>query len=202
MINRLTACSGRRLGKGLNWLNEPPEWSCHEGVLHIVPAAPSDFFRPFGGGGNDNCCLLYEQVAGDFTAVASVRARLADYGDAAAVTVRASDRQWAKLCLERSPVGEVSLVSVVTDPWSDDSNSERVVEPECFMRLTRKGPVFGMHYSLDGRRWRFVRMFHMDAPEQVMVGIHAQAPFTPGCEAFFSSFSISPEPVPDFRSGD
>jgi len=184
------------------WLNEPPEWEFEQAGLRIVPRAPSDFFRPYNGPPKDNSCLLYRETTGDFTATARVTAKLVDFGDAAAVTVRASEIQWAKLCLERSPIGEISLVSVVTDPWSDDSNSEIVTSPGCFLRLTRKGNVFGMHYSLDGTNWRFVRTFALELPPRVMVGIHAQAPFTPGCQVVFHSLTISPDPVADFRSGE
>ena len=201
-MNLFAGCTGRSLTNGLKWLNEPPEWEFDSAGLTIVPRAPSDFFRPYGGPANDNCCLLYKEIAGDFAATAEVRAELVDFGDAAALTVRASETQWAKLCLERSPIGQVSLVSVVTNPWSDDSNSELVNRPECFLRLTRKGNLFGMHYSLDGISWRFVRTFGLELPAQVMVGVHAQAPFTPGCRVLCRSWTISPEPIADFRSGE
>jgi len=201
-MNLLADCTGRSLANDLTWLNEPPEWSIDDSGLIIVPRAPSDFFRPYGGSANDNCCLLYREIAGDFTAATQVSAELVDFGDAAALTVRAHEAQWAKLCLERSPIGEVSLVSVVTDPWSDDSNNERVRSPECYLRLTRKGNIFGMHYSLDGTKWRFVRTFGLEMPSTVMVGIHAQAPFRHGCRALFRSLTISSEPVADFRSGE
>ena len=201
-MNLLADCAGVRLANDLRWLNEPPEWEADDAGLRIVPRAPSDFFRPYGGQPLDNCCLLYRETEGDFTAVTRVTADLVDFGDAAALTVRASETQWAKLCLERNPIGEVSLVSVVTDPWSDDGNSELVTSPACYLRLTRKGNVFGMHYSLDGTKWRFVRTFALEIPPVVMVGIHAQAPFTPGCRVVFQSLAISPGAVADFRSGD
>ena len=201
-MNLLVDCNGMTLANDLKWLNEPPEWEFGDTGLRIVPRAPSDFFRPYDGPPNDNCCLLYRETTGDFTATAQVTAQLVDFGDAAALTVRASETQWAKLCLERSPIGEVSLVSVVTNPWSDDSNSEIVTSSECYLRLTRKGNVFGMHYSLDGTKWRFVRTFALELPPRVMVGIHAQAPFTPGCQVVFQSLTVSPDPVGDFRSGE
>lgn len=201
-MNLLADCDGMALANDMKWLNEPPEWGFNDAGLTIIPRASSDFFRPYDGPPKDNCCLLYKEITGDFTVAAQVTAHLVDFGDAAALTVRANEIQWAKLCLERSPIGEVSLVSVVTNPWSDDSNGEIVTSSECYLRLTRKGNVFGMHYSLDGTKWRFVRAFALEIPHRVMVGIHAQAPFTPGCRVVFGSLTISPEPVADFRSGD
>jgi len=202
-MNLLADCKGKDLANDLAWLNEPPDWNIEDGSLTIVPAAPSDFFRPYDGRAmNDNCCLLYRKVSGDFTAASDVVAELADFGDAAAITVRASESQWAKLCVKRSPIGAISLVSVVTDPWSDDANSELLESAACKLRLTRKGNMFGMHYSMDGKVWRLCRAFSAEFPEEVMVGIHAQAPFTPGCRAVFSYLTISPEPVADLRSGE
>ncbi|MBU1650595.1 DUF1349 domain-containing protein [bacterium] len=200
--NLLEDCAGMTLANELKWLNEPAEWEIDDAGLRIAPRAPSDFYRPYDGPPNDNCCLLYKEIAGDFTAITQVTADLVDFGDAAALTVRASETQWAKLCLERSPIGELSAVSVVTNPWSDDSNGEIVTSPECCLRLTRKGNVFGMHYALASGKWRFVRAFALEVPPVVKVGIHAQAPFTPGCRAAFRFLTISPEPVVDFRSGD
>lgn len=200
-MNLFDGCREKTLANGLAWLNEPPEWGFDEQGLLIVPAAKTDFFRPYQGVPKDNAGLLYAEVTGDFTAVTHARARLVGFGDAAVLTVRAAAAQWAKLCMERSPIGDVSAVSVVTNPTSDDANNELLDTPECYLRITRKGDVFGMHYSLDGTVWRFVRTFGMAMPRTVKVGIHVQAPFVGGCSARFSIFDLSPEPVEDFRSG-
>ncbi|MEW6754193.1 MAG: DUF1349 domain-containing protein [Candidatus Latescibacterota bacterium] len=195
-------CRGRSLANGLRWLNEPPEWQFGVEGLRIVPAPRTDFFRPADGAAHDSAGLLHTTVNGDFTVRTHVRAELAGFGDAGALTVRAAPDQWAKICVERSPVGEVGIVSVVTDPWSDDANAELLAAPEAFLRITRKGSVFGLHYSLDGDRWRFVRAFTCRMPDGVLVGVHAQAPFQGGCRATFGLLEITPQPVPDFRSGE
>lgn len=200
-MNLFAENRGLTLPNDFRWLNEPPEWAFSEAGLTIVPRSPSDFFRPYDGVARDDACLLYRLYNGDFTAIVHTTAELAGFGDAAAFVVRASETQWAKLCLERSPIGETSAVSVITDPWSDDANNEIVKSSSCYLRITRKGNVFGMHYSLDGTQWRFVRKFALEMPDEVMVGVAAQAPFAKGCEVIFHSFAISPEPVVDFRSG-
>ncbi len=201
-MNLFADCHGITLANELQWLNEPPEWTFGETGLTIVPLSPSDFFRPYDGAAHDSGCFLYKMSTGDFTITTHTTAELAGFGDAAALMVRASETQWAKLCLERSPIGETSAVSVITNPWSDDANNEIVKSPSCYLRITRTGNVFGMHYSLDGTQWRFVRKFALEMPNEVMVGIVAQAPFTTGCRVVFHSFTISPEPVADFRSGE
>jgi uncharacterized protein len=201
MVDLFRGCHNQRLNDALAWLNAPPVWEFDDEGLRIEPAAETDFFRPYVGTPKDNAGLLFTEVTGDFTAVTQVRAHLVGFGDAAALTVRASAMQWAKLCLERSPIGDISVVSVVTNPTSDDANNELLDDPACFLRITRKGDVFGMHYSLDGEAWRFVRTFGMAMAQTVKVGVHAQAPFVGGCWARFAGFSLSSEPVADFRSG-
>ena len=195
-------CSEHTLANGLRWLREPPSWRFRDGSLEVTPAARTDFFRPYRGEPHDDACLLCVPVRGDFTAVTEAKAELVGFGDAAALTVRAAPDLWAKLCVERSPTGEVAIVSVVTRGSSDDANNELLSRAAPKIRITRSGNVFGMHYSIDGRRWRFVRTFGLDMPEEVMVGVHAQAPFVGGCRAFFSSLTIEPGAVKDFRSGD
>ena len=201
-MNLFDGCEGKNLASGLEWLNEPPVWNFEEGCLEVVPKGETDFFRPSGREGNDNAGLLYTWVEGDFTAKTRVRTELVAFGDAGVLTVRAGAEQSAKLCVERSPIGDLSIVSVITDPWSDDANNELLEEAEAFLRISREGNVFGMHYSLDGKVWRFVRTFTCDMPARVMVGVHAQAPFQEGCRATFDFLEVSSKPVGDFRSGE
>ena len=202
-MNRFDGCKDRELPRGMSWVNEPPQWSFDDhGCLTIVPEAVSDFFRPHDGEPNDNAGLLATLVTGDFTVVTRATAVLESFGDAAALTVRASATLWAKLCVERSPIGETAMVSVVTNGFSDDANNELLDVPECFMRLTRRGSVFGMHYSLNGKWWRFVRSFVLGVPDTVMVGVHAQAPFGGGCRAVFDFLELTDQSVMDFRSGE
>jgi regulation of enolase protein 1 (concanavalin A-like superfamily) len=122
------------------------------------------------------------------------------------LTVRADAEHWAKLCLERSPTGDVAVVSVVTRTWSDDANGELISSQTspapacCYLRITRDGNRVGMHYSLDGQVWRFVRAVGLEFPETVKVGVHAQAPFGSGVSATFKVLALTDEPIKDFRS--
>lgn len=201
-MDLLAECSGKTLANGLKWVNEPREWRAGDEGLVVSPESVCDLFRPYDRPPSDNCSFLYKEVTGDFTAATRVSAELADFADGAALVVRGDADRWAKICLERSPIGDISIVSVVTDPWSDDANGEIVTSKECSLRLTRKDRVLAMHYSLDGVKWRFVRMFPLELPSTVKVGIHAQAPFSTGCRVVFRSLTIFPETVDDFRSGN
>ena len=201
-MNLFESCGGHDPGAKLSWLNEPPKWSFDASHRLQLAASPcTDFFRPPDQEARDDAALLYTTVRGDFTLSTRVVAHLVEFGDAGGLMLRAAPDCWAKLCVERSPVGEVAVVSVVTAPISDDANSEVLSRPEAYLRLTRRGPLMGMHYGVHGDRWRFVRAFTMDAPDELMVGVHAQAPFAGGCTAGFDFLQLTGVGVEDFRSG-
>ena len=193
---------GRKISHRLQWLHEPESWKFTASGLEVKPRAKTDFFRPYDGEPRDNAPLLHARIKGDFTASTDATAELAGFGDAAALTLRAEETLWAKICIERSPTGLISIVSVVTRLWSDDANGELLPDAACHLRITRKGDTIGMHWSSDGASWRFVRAFGLELPDEVSVGIHAQAPFQDGCRATFRSFELRDTPVLDFRSGE
>ena len=191
------------LPAGYRWINEPPIWDIDGETLRVDPAAETDlFFAPDGSMVRDNAALLATDIHGDFTMAVRVSAQLVAFGDAGAITIRAASDRWAKLRLERSPVGDINVVSVVTDGVSDDSTGEMLQEPACYLRVTRAAEVIGMHYSLDGAVWRFCRTFRMRSSGSILVGLQAQAPFEGGAHIEFDSWSVTAEPVRDFRSGE
>jgi regulation of enolase protein 1 (concanavalin A-like superfamily) len=202
IFDLFSGCDGTNLNSRLTWLRKPAGFRFGEDGLEIEPVGKTDFFRPYGGEPVDNACLLSTAVTGDFTAVTAASARLAGFGDAAALTVRSDEEHWLKICIERSPVGEIAIVTVVTDRWSDDCNSELLQTADAQLRISRKGDTFGMQYRTGTGPWRFVRTFGFELPKTVQVGIHAQAPFRAGCTAKFRSFTLSDRPVDDLRSGD
>ena len=202
-MNLFAGCADKSLGGGLRWLNEPPTWSFDaEGRLTVEPRAHTDFFRSPEQPTRDDASLLRVLVQGDFTLSARVAVHLVGFGDAVGLMLRLGPDCWAKLCVERSPVGEVAIVSVVTAPWSDDANGELLSRPEAYLRLTRRGDQIGMHYSVHGDRWRFVRAFTLGGAQAVDVGLHAQAPFAGGCRGTCDFLRLDGTAVADFRSGE
>ena len=200
--NLFLGCDEHTINDRLTWINEPESWHFRNGALEIVPKPKTDFFRPLGGEAHDSACLLFTDVEGDFTAVAVVSAVLAGFGDAVALTVRSDPERWMKICVERSPSGEIAVVSVVTNGSSDDANGELLLSSAAEIRITRREDVFGMHYREKGEKWRFVRAFGYALPKALSVGVHAQAPFYAGCSAIIHSFTISDIPIADHRSGE
>lgn len=193
---------GTRLDPALAWLNEPQGWRAEDDVLTITADPKTDFFQGLEGFDNDTACLLHRRVSGDFTLRALVEVDNREFADAGCLTLRHDPKTWAKVCLERSPVGDLNVVSVVTDGTSDDATHELAPEPRRWLRLSRKGSEFAIHHSADGELWRFARFFVLGAPETVSVGVHAQSPFGDGLTARFLDIELLDAPVADYRSGE
>ena len=199
-MDLLAGCSGGRLSNDLRWMNEPGIWRCTESGLYLEPDGKTDVFRKYGSPPKDNACFLFTQAIGDFSLIAHLRVESTAFGDAGAISIRCDERMWAKLCIERSPAGEIAIVSVVTSEWSDDANNELLRTPEAWLRITRTGNLIGMHYRRENA-WRFVRAFGLEWPAVVQVGIQAQAPMQAGCRVYCRELKLSQDVVTDFRSG-
>jgi regulation of enolase protein 1 (concanavalin A-like superfamily) len=107
----------------LRWLEPALAWSAGDRRLELSAGPATDLFvDPAGGVPLLNAPALVGEVEGDFLFGASVRPELAATFDAGVLLVYRSETSWAKLCLERSPQGEPTVVSVVTRGVSDDCN--------------------------------------------------------------------------------
>ena len=142
--------------------------------------------------------------AGDFTLRARVDVDFHATFDAAVLLVHASASLWAKLCLEYSPQGRPTVVTVVTRGTSDDSNSFEVAGTSVRLRITRSGRAWVFHASVDGSYWRLVRYFALGEHESGLtarVGFLAQSPTGEGCRAVFDEIGFSPGAPADLRDG-
>jgi regulation of enolase protein 1 (concanavalin A-like superfamily) len=200
-MNLIDQCTGQTLPGELKWRNEPAVWRFDPEGLYIEPRGKTDVFRKYQHPPRDTACFLYTEIAGDFTLSAKISLEGKVFGDAGAVTIRRDETMWAKLCIERSPGGETSIVSVVTHGWSDDANNELLRTPEGDLRITRIENLIGMHYRVGRAPWRFVRAFALDWPTVVNAGVQAQAPLEAGCKVRCAELTLSRETVRDFRSG-
>jgi len=198
-MDLLAGCAGRKVS-ALRWMNEPKVWKYSAAGLYIEPDGHTDMFHKFGAPTRDDACFLFTEASGDFSLTAHLKAEGVAFGDAGGIAVRHDAQHWAKLCVERSPLGEISIVSVVTNQWSDDANNEVLNTPEAWVRITRIGDLIGMHYRVESA-WRFVRVFAVNWLARLKVGLLAQAPFAAGCKVHCSALSLSPRTVSDFRSG-
>lgn len=184
------------------WHNPPTFYKEANQELTIVPQGESDCIRSFNSTIADSASFLFTAVSGDFTIQAKLTCELPGKFDAGALMIRENEQQWAKICIEKCADGGLSIVSVVTKEWSDDTNNEVLTQASAFLRITRKGDMIGMHYSLDGKCWRFVRKFGVNWADTLQIGVAAQAPKQAGCQVQVQMLQLQRQPVMDFRSGE
>lgn len=178
------------------------------GIEGAAPAGTDLFVDPGGDSGVAAETLLNAHTLlgtppeGDFTFAAEVTPDLRATFDAGVLLVWVDETTWAKLCLERSPAGEVMIVSVVTKGVSDDANGFLVDAPAARLRISRVGNVLAFH-AHDGGEWRFVRAFTLPgAATSLSVGFEAQSPNGEGCSVSFSDIAFERRTVADLRNGD
>ncbi|MFE0131384.1 DUF1349 domain-containing protein [Streptomyces sp. NPDC059037] len=181
-------------------------WSYEDGVLTGWAGARQDRFVPPTGEALDpasDAPRLLGAPEGDFQLIAKVTVGFAAAFDAGVLYVHVGDREWAKLCLERSP-DEATVCTVVTRGRSDDANAFVVDGSSVWLRVSRTGSAFAFHASSDGKRWTFVRIFSLGdekAAGAALVGFLAQSPVGEGCVATFESLEFRPNWPVGLRDG-
>ena len=192
------------LPRPLRWLVPAPEYAVtKDGALSIRAGGQTDWFvDPATGASSRNAPALVMPAKGAWQLSALVSVEHRATFDAGVLFLYADSVTWAKLCLERSPLGESTVVSVVTRGASDDCNSVLVVGHGSHLRVSCLERAFAFHHSTDGGRWSLVRYFTLgDRADDVAVGFSAQSPTGDGCTATFSDITFRPSLLEDLRSG-
>lgn len=200
-MNLFDGCIEKSLSSNLQWLNEPDKWIFQpDNSLSVAAPAIADFFIDPSGETNKNSApYLYTLLRGDFSVVTRVSVEMKEQYDSGCLMIMADDRNWAKICFEffdNTP----SILSVVTRNTSDDCVSRQVEVQQPYLRAARSGNCFAFHYSVDGQHWSLVRYFGMDCPEEIKVGVAAQAPISEGCQVGFEHFTIEEAASGDIRT--
>jgi len=191
------------LPNALRWQGIPQNWSVDShGNLSITAGQKTDWFFDPGGSVNVlNAPALLTTVKRPCMLKALVTSEAASTFDAAVLTVYQADDYWAKLCFERSPQGQLMIVSVVTKGTSDDCNSIPINEQSVYLRLSVLEKAYAFHYSLDNSTWNLVRYFTLGERKSTEIGFLSQSPTGEGCTSTFSEIIFLPQPLSDIRSG-
>ncbi|WP_337100459.1 DUF1349 domain-containing protein [Paenibacillus sp. YIM B09110] len=200
-MNLFEGCYNQSLSSRLHWINEPVNWTFQEDrSLSVAAPAMADFFiDPSGETNKASAPYLYTWLKGDFSIVTRVSVEMKQQYDSGCLMMMADDRNWAKLCFEFFE-NQPSILSVVTRNTSDDCVSGPVEARQPYLRAARSGNCFAFHYSLDGEHWKLVRYFGMDCPEEMKVGVVAQAPISEGSHARFEQLTIGEAGSGDIRT--
>ena len=186
----------------LVWLGKPADWRVKGEGLTLAAGRETDLFRdPGGAPPRDNAPALLLPTDGDFVLSAKVTVNFKATFDAGVLLLFENGSSWAKLCFERSPQGEPTVVSVVTKGVSDDANA--FVKPgPVYLRVARLGRAYAFHASDKGERWELVRYFSLSARSDTnpKVGFLAQSLTGEGSAATFSDIVFERRTLEDYRS--
>jgi len=186
---------------GLEWLCPPAQWHAEPDRLVVGAPAQTDWFiDPIRARPARTAPLLVGPApAGDFTWEAHVVLDGDALFDAAGLFVYDDGDHWAKLAVEVTAAGP-TIVSVVTDTFSDDCNSTVLAQSSAWLRLARVGDAIAFHASDGGGRWDLVRVFRgsSGAPR---IGFICQAPTGTGCTGTFDAIAFTSRSLSDVRDG-
>ena len=189
--------------KNFRWDNESRIIK-EEGSMLLLEAHPGkDYFvNPEDGTKTLNAAYYYKMVTGDFVIRAKVTHEFISTYDACALLAMQDDVTWGKLCFEKSDFGTNAVVSVVTNGVSDDANGVNIDGKTVWLQMARKGNIFGLHYSLDGKQFYMARLFKLECDSAIKVGIVAQSPTGDGGEFLFESISLEEDVlIENIRAG-
>ena len=185
----------------LDWLRSPAEWAAEPARLVVSAPAQTDWFiDPISARAVRTAPVLVgPPPTGDFTWEAHVALEGHAMFDAVGLFVYDDDDHWAKLALEVTAAGP-TIVSVVTDTFSDDCNSTVLAQSSAWLRLARVGEAIAFHASDDGGRWELVRVFRPPS-RAPRIGLICQAPTGTGCTGTFDAITFTARSLSDIRDG-
>lgn len=190
----------------LSWQGYPELWKLSDdGTLSITSGQQTDWFiDPNTGKTTHNApALLSPPQAGACQLIAYVTVDHAATYDAGTLVIHQSPQVWGKLALERSPQGQLMIVSVITRGLSDDCNSVIIEGNSIYLRISKLDRAYAFHYSHDGKLWHMVRHFALGESESGdRIGFLVQSPTGEGCTAHFSHIAYTPHKLADLRSGE
>ena len=183
----------------LDWLRPPAEWSAEPARLVVDAPAQTDWFiDPISGRAVRTAPLLLgTPPPGDFTWEAHVVLDGDALFDAGGLFVYDDDDHWAKFAVEMPAAGP-TIVSVVTDTFSDDCNSTVLGQSSARLRLARVGEAIAFHTSDGGGRWELVRVFRPTSAAP-RIGFVCQAPTGAGCTVTLDAITFTARSLSDIR---
>ena len=199
---QLVSISG--LPAPLRWHGVPRKWAQDtDNSLTITAGQRTDWFiDPGGDNAVMNAPALLMKINELCMLKALVTVEYAATFDAGVLAVYQADQVWAKVCLELSPKGQLSIVSVVTKDASDDCNSVPIAGKSVYLRLAKLERAYAFHYSVDGQEWNMVRYFTLGGLQEVEIGFLVQSPRGDACTAIFREIAYVPQKLINIRSGE
>lgn len=165
---------------GFSWYNEPDRYNFSNDGLEIYSEPETDFWqKTYYGFSNDNghCLLTKKKI--DFTFMAHFEFTMVSKYDQCGLFLRIDENNWIKMSIESENDDFRLLGAVVTNyGYSDWSTTD--ISPEInsiWYRISRRGKDFLLENSIDGQKWKQMRITHLHtAEDEVQVGIYSCSP--------------------------
>ncbi|WHX79780.1 DUF1349 domain-containing protein [Priestia flexa] len=185
---------GKELLKEFKWFSKPTHFELNEQHLVMKPNVNTDFWqRTHYGFQVDNGHFLYKEVSGDFQLTTKVHTKPLNRYDQAGLMVRVSKDTWIKSSVEYIPNESNKLGAVVINNGYSDWSTQDFEEDQSalYFRMKKVGQDYSLYYSVDGEKWKQLRIAHLFAEEETMqIGIYACSPQGEGYEASFEFVEI------------
>lgn len=175
------------------WLNEPAKHIVDKNTVALTTMAGTDLWERtyYGFQKNNGHALLCSTDEPFFSFSVKVETDASALYDQAGILLYADDFNWAKCSTEFRKGKSGWLGSVVTNRGFSDWASTDIAYPNVmWYRLSRRKSDFCLETSLDGKKYRQIRMFHFfDARAPIDIGVYACSPDKAGTfTARFSDF--------------
>ena len=173
----------------MEWYNDPPHWSAHNGSLTMHCAPQTDFWR-LAGIARDNGHFYYQRQAGDFQIDCRFSGSYNAQYDQAGLMVRTDEAHWIKCGIEFYN-GAPHVSTVVTREYSDWSIAPLPSNPKSlWLRLKRQAAVIEIEYAPDGISYRLLRQAYFSPIHAMDVGLMCASPEGPGFAVTFEGIVI------------
>ena len=187
--------------KNFKWDFES-EVQVSEKGLKIKALPNSDYFvDPAGSEPILNAPYYHIETDKDFVLKAKVSRSFRSVFDACVLMLMSDEKCWVKLCFELTDLGNNAVVSVVTNDVSDDANGANIQGDTVYLQMAKKGNLFALHYSLDGKDFKMVRYFALSIKDTFKLGFVAQSPTGDGGDCFFEDIELRYDSLKDLRKG-
>ncbi|MGN6181295.1 MAG: DUF1349 domain-containing protein [Mucilaginibacter sp.] len=171
----------------LFWEKAPVRFSNTADSLTIEAGNGTDLYRDsYGTYLPNNAPRLLFRADSNFIFTVNVKHAFSNEWNAGGIMMEGDSTHWIKFCFERDNTGAHRIVSVVTNGYSDDSNSVALPTDEVFLKMAKAGDVVILYYSQDGRTWYMARRLRYVFTGPVAAGFLVQAPEAHGNVAHFS----------------
>jgi regulation of enolase protein 1 (concanavalin A-like superfamily) len=192
------------------WINAPRISRVSPDAVEITTDPRTDFWqRTYYGFRNDNAPALLLATPENFTFTTRVAFAYRERYDQCGVLVYVDGDTWCKASVEYEDAQWSRLGSVVTNFGYSDWATTDIDSVNCiWYRLSRRGPDMLLEQSIDGERFKQMRIFHLHclgettaemgkldppapAARAVRFGLYACSPLESSFTATFTEFTLS-----------